>query len=195
MKRLCWNQQDRFGRSRRANKCVGRTVALPYVKRLSYDLASVCRKRFSPDMDFVLGKVSQLQLATLLKGRRILSRIKMIWMEFKRNKGPVSHFTDVCIMSKVFRMVHIYYDSSAHALREVQLGDQRLQLQHGMSGGNVNMFQVPLCLHVAGDKNHYQNGNGIQRISHPTNGSRYASAKIAASRVSPRIRRAPTPRV
>ncbi len=42
-------------------------VPLPHVKRLSYDLAPVCRARYSPDMDFVLGKVSQLQLATLLQ--------------------------------------------------------------------------------------------------------------------------------
>ena len=47
--------------------CEGQAVALPYMKPLSYDLAEVCGKRFSPDMDFVLGKVSQQQLATLLQ--------------------------------------------------------------------------------------------------------------------------------
>jgi ribosomal protein S12 methylthiotransferase accessory factor len=36
------------------------------VQRMSYDLASVCRKR-SPGNDFVLGNVSQIQLATLLQ--------------------------------------------------------------------------------------------------------------------------------
>ena len=55
-----------------------------------------------------------------------------------------------------------HYDSSAHALRRVQLGDQRLRLQHGMSGGNVNLFQVPLCLHVAGDKNHFKTEMGYR---------------------------------
>lgn len=36
--------------------CEGGGLALPLSKQLSYDLASVCRKRFSPEMDFVMGK-------------------------------------------------------------------------------------------------------------------------------------------
>ena len=42
-------------------------ILLPFTECFSYDLASVCRKRYSPDIDFMLGKVSQTQLSTLLK--------------------------------------------------------------------------------------------------------------------------------
>ncbi|MFJ7954319.1 SagB family peptide dehydrogenase [Lysinibacillus sp. NPDC096418] len=135
--------------------CEGQTVILPYVKQLSYDLASVCRKRFSPDKDFVLGKVSQLQLATLFKGamdsfsyQNDLDRVQV------KQKSRVSLYGCLYNVQGIPNGAY-HYDSSAHALRRVQLGDQRLRLQHGMSGGNVDMFQVPLCLHVAGDKNHF----------------------------------------
>ena len=49
-------------------------VLLPFTECFSYDLASVCRKRYSPDIDFTLGKVSQTQLSTLFK-RDIFFRI------------------------------------------------------------------------------------------------------------------------
>ena len=56
-----------------------------------------------------------------------------------------------------------HYDSSAHALRRVQ---HRRSSITGYSteclGGNVNMFQVPLCLHVAGDKNHFKTEMGYR---------------------------------
>ena len=42
-------------------------ILLPFSEGFSYDLASVCRERHSPDIDFMIGKVSQTQLSTLLK--------------------------------------------------------------------------------------------------------------------------------
>ncbi|MCM3745588.1 SagB family peptide dehydrogenase [Sporosarcina luteola] len=134
--------------------CEGQTVTLPYVKRLSYDLASVCRKRFSPDKDFVLGNVSQLQLATLLKGAMDSFSYQNDLEEVqKKQKSRVSLYGCLYTVEGIPDGAY-HYDSDAHALRRVQLGDQRLRLQHGMAGGNVNLFQVPLCLHVVGDKNH-----------------------------------------
>jgi SagB-type dehydrogenase family enzyme len=142
--------------------CEAQTVILPSVKRLSYDLATVCRNRFSPDIDFVLGKVSQLQLATLLKGAMdSFSYPNDLDGVQTKQKSRVSLYG--CLYNVEGIQNGAYrYDSSAHALRPVQLGDQRLQLQHGMSGGNVNMFQVPLCLHVAGDKNHFKTEMGYR---------------------------------
>lgn len=54
------------------------------------------------------------------------------------------------------------YDSSAHAIRQIQLGDHRIQLQYGMALDNINLQQVPLCLHVAGDKDHYKSTLGYR---------------------------------
>lgn len=132
----------------------GQTVTLPYVKQLSYDLASVCRKRFSPDKDFVLGKVSQLRLATLLKGAMdSFSYQNDLDGVEKKQKSRVSLYGCLYNVEGIPDGAY-HYDSDAHALHRVQLGDQRLRLQHGMAGGNVNLFQVPLCLHVVGNKNH-----------------------------------------
>ncbi len=140
----------------------GQTVTLPYVKRLSYDLASVCRIRFSPDKDFVLGKVSQQQLATLLKGA-------VDSFSYQNDLDGVQRKTKsrVTLYGCLYNVEGIpngayHYDSSGHALRRVQPGDQRLQLQHGMSGGNVNLFQVPLCLHVTGGKDHLKTEMGYR---------------------------------
>lgn len=140
----------------------GQLVTLPDVKRLSYDFASVCRKRFSPDMDFVLGKVCQLQLATLLKGAMdSFSYQNDLDGVQKKQKPRVSLYGCLYNVEGIPNGAY-HYDSSAHALRPVQLGDQRLRLQHGMSGGNVNLFQVPLCLHVVGDKNHFKTEMGYR---------------------------------
>ena len=108
-------------------------MTLPHVKRLSYDLASVCRKRFSPDMDFVLGKVSQLQLATLLQeATASFSYQNDLDGAHKKQKSRVSLYGCLYNVEGIPNGAY-HYDSSAHALRRVQLGDHRLQLQHGMS--------------------------------------------------------------
>ncbi|WP_209123617.1 SagB family peptide dehydrogenase [Alkalihalobacillus sp. BA299] len=142
------------------------TVSLPHVKRLSYDLAAVCRKRFSPDMDFILGKVSQVQLATLMQ--EAISSFSYVndLDGTKKMYGPnVSLYVCLYNVEGIPNGAY-HYDSKAHVLRQVQLGDYRLQLQAGMSADNVNLFQVPLCLHVAGDKDHYKTelGNRGYRI-------------------------------
>lgn len=129
-------------------------VTLPQVKRLSYDLASVCRKRFSPDMDFIFGKVSRSQLATLLQEATsaYLYRNDLDGTH-KKHESRVSLYG--CLNNVEGIPDGAYqYDSADRALRQVDLGDHRLHLQYGMSVGNVNLLQVPLCFHVAGDKDH-----------------------------------------
>lgn len=140
---------------------VDSAVALPRVNPLSYDLAEACRNRFSPDRDFVLERVSSQQLATLLlettasfSYRNDLDRA---W-----SKGP-----RVTIYSSLYNVEGIsngayYYDSEQHQLREIRPGDHRLHLQTGMSMDNVNLLQVPICLHVAGDKDFYKTELGYR---------------------------------
>lgn len=130
----------------------GYAVALPVVKKQSYDLASACRQRFSPDMDFTMLKVSQQQLATLLQeATDSFSYRNDLDMPFQKLESRVSIYG---CFSKVQGIPDgsYQYDSEAHALRPLNLGDHRLTLQYSMSGSNVNLFQVPLCLHVVGEK-------------------------------------------
>ncbi|MEH7343912.1 SagB family peptide dehydrogenase [Bacillus sp. JJ1532] len=132
----------------------GQAVSLPQVERLSYDLASICKKRYSPDLDFVLGKVSPIQLAYLLNEaaasfsyRNDLDEIHI------KNKPRVSLYGCFYNVEGIPNGAY-YYDSSDHSLRSIDPGDHRFRLQSGLTGPNINLFQVPLCLHVVGDKDH-----------------------------------------
>jgi SagB-type dehydrogenase family enzyme len=140
----------------------GHSVALPHVNRLSYDLASVCRKRFSPDMDFVLGKISQPQLATLLQEATTSFLYRNDLDETHRKLEPrVSLYGCLYNVEGIPNGAY-YYDTTSHELRQVHLGDFRLRLQSGMSLDNVNLLQVPLCLHVAGDRESFRTALGYR---------------------------------
>ena len=137
-------------------------VALPHIEPLSYDLAEACKNRFSPDIDFVLGMVSQQQLATLL-----LEATASFPYRNDLDEAYRSCFPRVTIYSCLYNIEGIsngayYYDSTEHMLREICPGDHRLHLQTGMSLDNVNLLQVPLCLHVAGDKEFYKTELGYR---------------------------------
>ncbi|GEN36335.1 SagB family peptide dehydrogenase [Aneurinibacillus danicus] len=165
--------------------CGGQVVALPRVKRLSYDLASICRGRYSPNMDFVLGKVSQPQLATLLQEA-------MAFFPY-RNDLDGAHGrlkSRVSLYGCLYNVKGIpdgayHYDSASHTLRRVRPGDHRLWLQHAMSADNVNLFQVPLCLHVAGDKDHLKTALGYRgyRIQQMEAGMLVQRLLLAASAI------------
>ncbi|CAH0165794.1 SagB family peptide dehydrogenase [Peribacillus simplex] len=135
-------------------KSEGHIVALPIVKRLSYDLASVCRKRFSPEMDFVLGKVSQSQLAALLQE----AAASFSYRNDLDGKNE-NHENRVSIYACLYNVEDIqdgayHYDSTTHSLQQIQSGDQRLRLQYGMSLDIMNFQQVPICIHVVGERDY-----------------------------------------
>ncbi|MFC7440283.1 SagB family peptide dehydrogenase [Laceyella putida] len=165
--------------------CEGQAVALPHVNQLSYDLASVCRKRHSPGMDFVLGKVSQLQLATLLKeATASFSYRNDLDGAQEKPESRVSLYGCLYGVEGIPDGAY-HYDSAAHALRRVRLGDHRLWLQEGMSLHNVNLFQVPLCLHVAGDRDHLKTALGYRgyRIQQMEAGMLVQRLLLAASAI------------
>jgi SagB-type dehydrogenase family enzyme len=172
-------------KTKESMNCEGQAVALPHMKPLSYDLAAVCRKRYSPDMDFVLGKVSQPQLAALLQ--EAMASFSY-WNDLDEAHGnPESR---VSLYGCLYNVEGIpdgayHYDSAAHALRQMQLGDHRLPLQYGMSADNVNLFQVPLCLHVAGDKDHLKMALGYRgyRIQQMEAGMLVQRLLLAASAI------------
>lgn len=137
-------------------------IDLPPVKRMSYDLAAVCRNRFSPEMDFAWGKVSQLQLASLLwSATTSFSYRNDVDGGQKKNEHRVFLYGCMHQVKGIPDGAYLY-DSPSHSLREVQLGDHRNQLQHGMSLDNVNLQQVPVCLHVGGDRKPYKTALGYR---------------------------------
>lgn len=142
----------------------GQEIALPQVKPLSYDLASACRMRYSPAMDFIMGKASAAQLAGLLREtmdsfayRNDLDGVQAGLWPRPRVSLHVCSYSVEGIPDGAYR-----YDYAAHTLRRVRPGHQRALLQHGMSLDNVNLFQVPFCFHVAGDKDHLRTEMGFR---------------------------------
>lgn len=167
----------------KGRNCEGIEIALSSTKRLSYDLASVSRKRFSPEMDFVLGKVSQTQLATLLQEATASFSYRNDLDETDTKQNP-----RVSLYGCLYNIEDIpdgayQYDSMDHVLRQIQPGDHRIPLQYGMSLDNVNLRQIPLCLHVAGNKDHYKPELGYRgyRIQQMEAGMLVQRLLIAAS--------------
>jgi SagB-type dehydrogenase family enzyme len=127
-------------------------IHLPEVESLAYDFAPACKNRYSPEMDFAMGKVSQEKLAALLKNAAQSFTYRSDINEIFYDREP-----RVSIYGCFYNVEGIpngayAYDSRRHSLREISTGDYRLQLQSGLSLGNVNLLQVPLCLHIIGNK-------------------------------------------
>ncbi|UOY91776.1 SagB family peptide dehydrogenase [Ectobacillus sp. JY-23] len=129
----------------------GNILRLPEVKPISYEFAEVCRRRQSPDGDFSLRKVTAEELASLLyEAHR---------MHLYKNDSGITN--PLAIYGCLYHVEGIpngayRYNYEEHALEELNLGDHRLALQYGMTADNVNLFQVPLCLHVVGERKHYR---------------------------------------
>ncbi|MGG2065572.1 SagB family peptide dehydrogenase [Bacillus sp. S14(2024)] len=140
----------------------GQALVLPRIKRMSYDLASACQNRFSPDMDFTFRKINQEQLTKLLyEATASFTYQNDLDETYEARMTRVSMYVCVFGVEGIPNGVY-HYDSDAHTLRQIQLGDYRLLLQSGMTFHNVNLFQVPLCLHVVGDKNHLKTALGYR---------------------------------
>ncbi|MBT2681783.1 SagB family peptide dehydrogenase [Bacillus sp. ISL-35] len=139
-----------------------RVIHLPQTESLPYDLAEVSKKRFSPEMDFVLSRISQEQLAVLLKE-------SLTSFHYRNDVDDIFFGQEpkVSVYSCLYNVEGIpngayHYDSREHRLLEIQQGDHRLLLQSGLSFDNVNLQQVPLCLHVAGNMEFYQKELGYR---------------------------------
>jgi SagB-type dehydrogenase family enzyme len=113
-------------------------------------------------MDFIMGKVSQFELGNLLHEttESFLYRNDLVAAD-QRHEQRVS--LNVCLYNvEGIPNGAYHYDSTAHALHQVHLGDHRLLLQSGMSLNNVNLLQVPLCIHVTGVKDYYKTTLGYR---------------------------------
>lgn len=139
----------------------GSVLHLPSVNRLSYDFMSTCRKRLSPDMDFILGKVSLQQLAYLLHESTSSFSYRNDLEEKKTYEPRVSIFVCLYNIEGIPNGAY-YYDYREHALCLINPGDHRLRLQSGMSLGNVNLLQVPITLHVVGNKDYEKDSLGYR---------------------------------
>jgi len=144
-----------------------RKIALPKPKERSKDFAHNCRNRYSPEMDFNAQRIDHVQLASLLK----ISSDSYKYandLDTEENQLP-----RVSIYGCFYQVDGIpngayRYDAKSHSLLLIKEGDFRFTLQAGMSLHNVNLHQVPICLHIVGDHTHYKAELGYRgyRIQH-----------------------------
>jgi SagB-type dehydrogenase family enzyme len=136
-------------------------VLLPTTECFSYDLAAVCRKRYSPEIDFTLGRVSLTQLSTLLT-----ETFSFLYQsDLDNTQGHIE--TRVSLYGCFYNVEGIpngaySYDHNTHALRRIVKGDYRELLQSGLTMPNVNLLQVPVCMHIVGDKDHLKEKLGYR---------------------------------
>ncbi|WP_169082992.1 SagB family peptide dehydrogenase [Paenibacillus sp. PL91] len=146
---------QQIGRERKSED-KGGAYRLPQVKRLNYDLASVLRERYSPEIEFVLQPVGPCSLAALLQ--EVLSSFRYqndLDGKLVRPEARVSLYGCFYGVEGISNGAY-RYDDFAHALQPVRDGDHRSWLQQGMSLDNVNLHQVSLCFHVAGNMDDLQ---------------------------------------
>ncbi|RSD28693.1 SagB family peptide dehydrogenase [Mesobacillus subterraneus] len=130
---------------------------LPEIEPASYDLVKASENRFSPEMDFIMGKVSQQQLAAILQD----TMSSLFYRNDVNQHAPVSIYACLYNVEGIPNGAY-YYDHAEHALREIRKGDQRLVLQSGLSMDNVNMMQVPICVHLVGNSDFYKKELGYR---------------------------------
>ncbi|HEU4963955.1 MAG TPA: SagB family peptide dehydrogenase [Bacilli bacterium] len=128
---------------------------LPDVRLLGYDLAEVCRKRFSPGESFAAREVGRLQVGALL--RDAVSSFNYCNDLDDADKTPEAPRVNLygCVRKVKGIPDGAYaYDRVRHGLRRLQSGDLGGWLQTSLMVHNLNLAQIPLHLHVAGDRHH-----------------------------------------
>lgn len=137
-------------------------ILLPFNNDFTYDFASTCRKRFSPDSDFIQGNVSLSEITTLLYETAHFTSYQNDLEVGNGNAEPkVLMFGCFSNVERVQDGAYSY-DKKTHSLQRIASGDFRGYLQKGLTMENVNHFQIPLCLHVVGNKDHHKNELGYR---------------------------------
>lgn len=158
----------------------GQAVFLPGTERLSYDFAAACRERCSPEMDFILRKMS-LELA----GRLLKEAADAF--SYGNDLGSEPH-SRISIYASLYSIDGVpngayFYDEKEHTLKQIRTGDCRFFLQDAMSVDNLNLYQVPMVFHLAGDRSHLINEIGYRgyRIQQMEAGMLTQKLMLAAS--------------
>lgn len=137
-------------------------ILLPRLEKPTYDLAQYCRERFSPEMDFVRKKTNQNQVARIVE-------MTMSALSYGNDLGnnQEAAWERLSLLVSIHQVEGLQdgayaYEPMEHALYPIVYGDVRARLQDGMTLDNVNLYQVPLCFHVAGKRDHLINQLGFR---------------------------------
>ncbi|MXQ55394.1 SagB family peptide dehydrogenase [Shimazuella alba] len=110
-----------------------------------------CRSRVSPGADFTKKTVTLEQLSTLLHTVRDATSHSNDLSEHADH--PFYHLTIAGYLYEVEEVSNgLYcYNPANHSLQLIQEGDFRFYFQQSMTHQHINLFQVPICLHILGD--------------------------------------------
>lgn len=158
-------------------------IALPAIQqKLSENFTHACLNRYSPEMDFRAQRMDQVQLASLLKESMDSYGYDNDLDKEEHQKPRVSIYGCFYQIDGIPNGAY-RYDVASHSLLLIKEGDFRFRLQAGMSLHNVNLHQVPICLHIIGDRTHHKGELGYRgyRIQHMEAGMLLQRILLSAS--------------
>ncbi|MTH54988.1 SagB/ThcOx family dehydrogenase [Bacillus mangrovi] len=145
--------------------------------RFRYDFKEACKNRFSPDLDFISRKITKQQAGDLLceAAAAFTSR------KDTDTGGPdvyINFFGVEGIQNGAYR-----YHPKEQQLELLRPGDHRDCLQEALTLHNVNLYAVPMVIHLAGERGHFlpQLGYRGYRIQQMETGSFTQRLLLAAS--------------
>ncbi|GGE62204.1 SagB family peptide dehydrogenase [Priestia taiwanensis] len=137
-------------------------IPLPNVTRMTYDFVSSCRKRYSPEMDFILKKMNVYEIASLFHEAMTSYKYRNDIDDLIESPSPrISIYSSFYLVEGVLNGAY-YYDVKKHVLQGIRHGDQRSVLQSAMTLDNVNLQQTPVCIHLVGDREYMKHSLGYR---------------------------------
>nr|WP_026975250.1 SagB family peptide dehydrogenase [Alicyclobacillus contaminans] len=134
---------------------------LPPAECPSYDLLAVCRRRYSPGMDFAWCPLDARKLSSLLWNAASTSYKTDIYHPDGRLPSGFEWYAVVHGVKGVPDGAYAY-GAEPHVLTLIAPGDHRLFLQQSMTMHTVNLSEVPICLHLGGDRHHWIRELGVR---------------------------------
>lgn len=143
----------------------------------------ICRKRTSPGMDFTLKPVTKKQLAAILQ-----TATESI--TYANDFSKMTNLRELIIAGYFHHVEDVphglyIYDPDTNTLKLLQTEDFRYDLQRATLEPHINLFQIPICLHIFGNPNYQTETLGTRgyRISQMQTGILVQRLALAASRI------------
>jgi SagB-type dehydrogenase family enzyme len=177
--------QDFSGISPKKNMLpeTSKTIELPSTQESIPSFYNICKKRTSPGMDFTLKPITKKQLASILQTATEL-------ITYRNDLSEITEPSEQIIAGYFHHVENVphglyVYDSDRNILKLLQKGDLRPYLQKSTLETHINLYQVPICLHIFGKPNYHKETLGARgyRIQQMQTGILVQRLALAASRI------------
>jgi SagB-type dehydrogenase family enzyme len=160
------------------------TISLPTVKPApNLSFYDICQKRTSPGMKFSLKPITKEQLATILQ----TATEQIVYTNDISQRMDHNELFIAGYFHHIEGTPHgIYiYDPAKNTLKLLRTGDFRVYLQRATLEPHINLYQVPICLHLFGNPIYQKETLDARgyRISQMQTGILVQRLALAASRI------------